>query len=71
MREDGSSIFAEDDPLAENVQRVALYPLEQFRAFRDILEKGLVRGGNRGRVLRSRHRLRLMTVSEKLLDIYE
>ncbi len=41
VREAGSAILAEDDSLAENVQRVALHPLDQFRAFRDMLEKGM------------------------------
>lgn len=33
VREAGSAILAEDDSLAENVQRVPLHPLDQFRAF--------------------------------------
>ena len=37
VREAGSAILAEDDSLAENVQRPALHPLDQFRAFRDML----------------------------------
>lgn len=41
VREAGSAILAEDDSLAENVQRLALHPLDQFRAFRDMLEKGM------------------------------
>ncbi|AQS86628.1 chromosome partitioning protein parB [Neoasaia chiangmaiensis NBRC 101099] len=32
VREAGSAILVEDDSLAENVQRVALHPLDQFRA---------------------------------------
>ena len=33
--------LAEEDSLAENVQRVALHPLDQFRAFQTLREKGL------------------------------
>ncbi|MDE3026898.1 MAG: ParB N-terminal domain-containing protein, partial [Paracoccaceae bacterium] len=33
VREATSGILAEDDSLAENMQRVALHPLDQFRAF--------------------------------------
>ncbi|RWR25803.1 hypothetical protein D2T31_21570 [Sinirhodobacter populi] len=40
MREGGSDILAEDDSLAENTQRAALHPLDQFRAFRTLREKG-------------------------------
>ena len=32
VRDVGSAILAEDDSLAENMQRVALHPLDQFRA---------------------------------------
>ena len=39
-RADGD-ISAEEDSLAENVQRVALHPLDQFRAFQTLREKGL------------------------------
>src|SRR3984957_17817802 len=35
-----TNILAEDDSLAENVQRVALHPLDQFRAFQTLREKG-------------------------------
>jgi len=40
VREAGSAILAEDDSLAENMQRVALHPLDQFRAFVALREKG-------------------------------
>ena len=33
--------IAEEDSLAENVQRVALHPLDQFRAFQALREKGV------------------------------
>src|ERR1700694_4427578 len=38
VRTDG---LAEEDSLAENVQRVALHPLGQFRAFQTLRDKGL------------------------------
>ncbi|MBY4640452.1 ParB/RepB/Spo0J family partition protein [Gluconacetobacter entanii] len=75
VREAGSAILAEDDSLAENVQRVALHPLDQFRAFRDMLEKGMSEEEIAAAFFVApavvRQRLRLMTVSDKLLDIYE
>jgi ParB family transcriptional regulator, chromosome partitioning protein len=38
VREDG---IAEEDSLAENVQRVALHPLDQSRAFQTLRDAGL------------------------------
>ena len=40
VRDPATSVLAEDDSLAENVQRVALHPLDQFRAFQTLREKG-------------------------------
>ncbi len=40
VREAPSAILAEDDSLAENIQRVALHPLDQFRAFLALRDKG-------------------------------
>ncbi len=40
VRDAASEILAEDDSLAENMQRVALHPLAQFRAFQALREKG-------------------------------
>jgi|GEM_PF-3012961 len=37
VRTDG---LAEEDSLAENVQRAPLHPLDQFRAFQAMREKG-------------------------------
>lgn len=75
VREAGSAILAEDDSLAENFQRVALHPLDQFRAFRDLLEKGMSEEEIAAAFFVApavvKQRLRLMTVSDKLLDIYE
>ncbi|WP_010138193.1 ParB/RepB/Spo0J family partition protein [Oceanicola sp. S124] len=40
VRDAKSTILAEDDSLAENIQRAALHPLDQFRAFVALREKG-------------------------------
>ena len=54
VRDAGSAILAEDDSLAENMQRVALHPLDQFRAFVALRDKGQPRvsPGRVGRVPR-------------------
>ena len=65
---------AEEDSLAENVQRQALHPLDQFRAFKALVEKGLSEEDIAARFFVSvnvvKQRLRLTAVSEKLLDVY-
>lgn len=40
VRDANSAILAEDDSLAETMQRAALHPLDQFRAFLALREKG-------------------------------
>lgn len=40
VRDAGSVILAENDSLAKNMQRVALPPLDQFRAFVSLRDKG-------------------------------
>ena len=71
IRTDG---LAEEDSLAENVQRVPLHPLDQFRAFRDMSEKGLSEDEIAAAFFVSVHvvkqRLRLAAVSPALLDVY-
>lgn len=71
VRNDG---IAEDDSLAENDERIGLHPLDQFRAF-----KALHDGGMSEEDIAARHfvtpaivkqRLRLASVSEKLLEVY-
>lgn len=71
IRNDG---LAEDDSLAENDERIGLHPLDQFRAF-----KALHDGGMSEEDIAARHfvtativkqRLRLASVSAKLLDVY-
>src|SRR3954451_24621966 len=66
---------AEEDSLAENVQRAPLHPLDQFRAFRTLREE---RGMSDEAIAAAffvsapvvRQRLKLTSVSEKLLDLY-
>jgi ParB family chromosome partitioning protein len=74
VRDPSTKILAEDDSLAENVQRVALHPLDQFRAFQTLREKGLsdedIAAAYFVGVNVVKQRLRLATVSEKILDIY-
>ena len=71
VREGG---IAEEDSLAENVQRVALHPLDQFRAFQALRDKNLGDEEIAARFFVTptvvKQRLRLAAVSDKLLDIY-
>ena len=41
VRDPSTEVSADEDSLAENVQRVALHPLDQFRAFQALRDKGL------------------------------
>ncbi|MBL0935480.1 MAG: ParB/RepB/Spo0J family partition protein [Rhizobiaceae bacterium] len=74
VREAGSDISAEEDSLVENVQRAPLHPLDQFRAFRTLREQGQSEEEIAARFFVSvnivKQRLKLVTVSEKLLDLY-
>ena len=66
--------LAEEDSLAENVQRADLHPLDQFRAFQTLREKGLSEEDIAARFFVSptvvKQRLKLAAVSQKLLDVY-
>jgi ParB family chromosome partitioning protein len=66
--------LAEEDSLAENVQRSPLHPLDQFRAFLAMREKGMSEEEIAAAFFVSvqvvKQRLRLASVSQKLLDIY-
>ncbi|ALA17789.1 MULTISPECIES: ParB/RepB/Spo0J family partition protein [unclassified Chelatococcus] len=74
VREAGSDISAEEDSLVENVQRAPLHPLDQFRAFQTLREQGTTEEEIAARFFVSpsivKQRLKLVTVSEKLLDLY-
>jgi ParB family chromosome partitioning protein len=66
--------IAEEDSLAENVQRAPLHPLDQFRAFLTLREKGMGEEEIAAVFFVSaqvvKQRLKLASVSPKLLDIY-
>lgn len=71
VRESG---IAEEDSLAENIQRAPLHPLDQFRAFLALRERGQseeeIAAAFFVSVAVVKQRLRLASVSPKLLDIY-
>jgi ParB family transcriptional regulator, chromosome partitioning protein len=66
--------LAEEDSLAENTQRQALHPLDQYRAFQTLRDKGLSDDEIAARFFVSttivKQRLKLAAVSPKLLDLY-
>jgi len=66
--------LAEEDSLAENVQRAPLHPLDQFRAFLALREKGMCEEEIAAAFFVSvqvvKQRLKLASISPKLLDIY-
>src|ERR1700719_2749825 len=66
--------LAEEDSLAENVHREALHPLDQFRAFQTLREKGLSEDDIAARFFVNptvvKQRLKLAALSDKLLDVY-
>jgi ParB family chromosome partitioning protein len=66
--------IAEEDSLSENVQRAPLHPLDQFRAFLALREKGQSEEEIAAAFFVSVHvvrqRLRLAAVSPKLLEVY-
>ena len=70
----GDAVSAEEDSLAENVQRVALHPLDQFRAFQTLRAQGIGEEEIAARFFVSptvvKQRLKLAAVSDKLLDVY-
>ena len=74
VRDPGVDISAEEDSFAENVQRAPLHPLDQFRAFQTLREKGQseedIAAAFFVGVNVVKQRLRLAAVSEKLLDVY-
>ena len=66
--------IAEEDSLAENTQREALHPVDQFRAFQSLIDKGLTEDDIAARFFVTpqivRQRLRLAAVSPRLLELY-
>ncbi|MCA1537710.1 ParB N-terminal domain-containing protein [Bradyrhizobium sp. NBAIM03] len=74
VRDPATTILAEDDSLAENIQRAPLHPLDQFRAFLALREKGQSEEDIAAAFFTSvnvvKQRLRLAAVSPALLDVY-
>jgi ParB family chromosome partitioning protein len=74
VRDPRTDILGEDDSLAENLQRVALHPLDQFRAFQAMRQKGKSEEDIAAAFFVSvnlvKQRLRLAAVSPTLLDLY-
>lgn len=71
----GQETSAEEDSLAENLRRADLHPLDQFRAFKTLSDQGLDPDEIGARFFVSpatvKQRLRLASVSPKLLGLYE
>jgi ParB family chromosome partitioning protein len=71
IRTDG---LAEEDSLAENIQRAPLHPLDQFRAFRTLREKGKSEEDIAAAFFVTpavvKQRLKLAAVAPALLDLY-
>lgn len=69
-----NSGIAEEDSLAENTQRAPLHPLDQFRAFLTLREKGQSEEEIAAAFFVSvnvvKQRLKLASVSSALLDVY-
>jgi len=74
VRDAASDILAEDDSLAENMQRVALHPLDQFRAFVALREKGQGEEAIAAAFFVTpqivKQRLKLASVAPALLEVY-
>jgi ParB family chromosome partitioning protein len=74
VRDPNAGISAQEDSLAENAQRADLHPLDQFRAFKALSDQGLADEDIAARFFVTpavvKQRLRLASVSPKLLDIY-
>jgi len=74
VRDAATEILAEDGSLAENMQRVALHPLDQFRAFVALREKGQGEEAIAAVFFVTpqivKQRLKLASVSPALLEVY-
>ena len=74
VRKSDTTILAEDDSLAENLLRAGLHPLDQFRAFQDMLDKGMTDEEIAAAYLTTvqvvKQRLRLNAVSPVLREAY-
>ncbi len=74
IRSDAADTSLEDDSLAENTHRVALHPLDQYRAFVALRRQNMSEEDIAARYFVSvsvvKQRLRLAAVSPVLLDLY-
>ncbi|MCG7505837.1 ParB/RepB/Spo0J family partition protein [Mesorhizobium retamae] len=74
VRDPTTKILAEDDSLAENTQRLPLLPLDQYRAFMRLRDKGMTEEEIASAFFTTvqvvKQRLRLVSVSQVLLDVY-
>jgi ParB family chromosome partitioning protein len=74
VRERDGTILAEEISYAENADREGLHPLDQFRAFQDMKTKGMpeedIAAAHFVPVQIVKQRLKLASVSPKLLDVY-
>jgi ParB family chromosome partitioning protein len=74
VRERDGAILPEEISLSENIERAALHPLDQYRAFQDMRDKGMseeeVAAAFFVSVAIVKQRLRLTAVSPTLLQIY-
>ncbi|MCW4115918.1 ParB N-terminal domain-containing protein [Aurantimonas sp. MSK8Z-1] len=74
VRDRDGVILPEEVSLAENIERAPLHPLDQFRAFHDMLTKGMTEEEIAAAffvpVNVVKQRLRLATVSPALHDVY-
>ncbi|TPI26587.1 ParB/RepB/Spo0J family partition protein [Mesorhizobium sp. B3-2-1] len=68
------SILAEEISLAENIERAPLHPLDAYRAFKEMLDKGMSEEEIAAAFFISvrivKQRLKLTAVSPALLDVY-
>ena len=69
-----ADILIDEVSLAENIERAPLHPLDQFRAFQAMREKGMTEEAIAAaffvQVQVVKQRLRLASISPKLLDVY-
>lgn len=74
VRERDSGILAEEVSLAENIERAPLHPLDQYRAFQDMRDKGMSEEEIAAAFFVPaqvvKQRLRLASASPTLLDVY-
>ena len=74
VKKAGAKTSAVDDSLAENMVRLALHPLDQFKAFKRMIDDGMTKeeiaDAYRTTPRYVTQRLRLASVSPTLLDVY-